>query len=76
MNHAAIIQPYVSLYTSVFGEPPDMMDIEFAEAPMMTYQEAGKAFRTKADQENNEFYATNVATTLNKALGGPVIRGL
>ena len=76
LNHAAIIQPYVSLYTSVFGEPPDMMDSEFAEAPMMTYQEAGKAFRTKADQENNEFYATNVATTLNKALGGPVIRGI
>ena len=53
-----------------------MMDLDFAEAPTMTYQEAGKAFRTKAYNENNTFYAQNVAASLNKALGGPVIRGL
>ena len=76
LNFASIIQPYVSLYTSVFGEAPDMMDLDFAEAPTMTYQEAGKAFRTKAYNENNTFYAQNVAANLNKALGGPVIRGL
>ena len=76
LNFASIIQPYVSLYQSTFGEAPDMMDIEFAEAPTMTYQEAGKAFRTKAYNENNTFYAQNVAANLNKALGGPVIRGL
>ena len=76
LNFASIIQPYVGLYQSVFGEAPDMMDIEFAEAPSMTYQEAGKAFRTKAYNENNQFYANNVAASLNKALGGPVIRGI
>ena len=76
LNFASIIQPYVSLYQSTFGETPDMMDIEFAEAPSMTYQEAGKAFRTKAFNENNMFYANNVAASLNKALGGPVIRGI
>ena len=53
-----------------------MMDLEFAEAPSMTYQEAAKAFRTKAYNENNEFYATNVAASLNKSLGGQVIRSI
>ena len=76
LNFNTIIQPYVGLYKNIFGEAPDMMDLEFAEAPSMTYQEAGKSFRTKAYNENNQFYATNVAASLNKSLGGQVIRSI
>jgi hypothetical protein len=76
LNHASVIQPYVSLYASIFGESPDMMDREFAESPLLSYLEAGKAFRTRANNENNMFYATTVATNLNKDLGGPVIRAI
>ncbi len=76
LNYGKIVGPYLKLYASIYGDNPDETSTEFLEELNNGFQDAGKNFRQKAYNSNNEFFAYNLASEMNKSLGGPVVRSI
>ena len=76
LSYTSVVAPYKKLYASINGDNPDEESMEFLEEVNNNFQEAGKNFRQKAYNNNNKFFAYNLASQMNKSLGGQVIRSI
>jgi len=76
LNYGQIVGPYKQLYTSIFGDSPDEEDTYFLETVGLDFQDAGKSMRKKAYETGNEYFGRTVASSMNRSLGGNVIRGI
>lgn len=76
LNYGQVVGPYKQLYTSIFGDSPDETDTYFLETLGLGFQDAGKSMRKKAYETGNEYFGRTVASSMNRGLGGNVIRGI
>lgn len=76
LNYTKVAAPYIKLYTSVFGEAPDEESDFFLGSFQNDYNTAAIDYRQNAYDTGNKFFGYNVASLMNKSLGGPVVRAL
>jgi|TARA_B100000287_G_scaffold423484_1_gene466807 hypothetical protein len=74
LNYSLVTGPYRQSYEQIFGESVDETSTQWLDSLGLSYTEAKKAYRNQAYSEGNDKFMRDIATTLQGALGGPVIR--
>jgi len=74
LDFASIKSKYVTPWTKAFGETPDEEDPVWLEQIGKSVTDASKAYMQHAYDTGNEFFNRRLATSLQKSLGGVVIR--
>jgi len=74
LDFASIKAKYVTPWTKAFGEAPDEEDAVWLEQIGKSVTDASKAYMQHAYDTGNEFFNRRLATSLQKSLGGVVIR--
>jgi hypothetical protein len=74
LNYSLVAGQYKQSYQQIFGEAPDENTTQWLDSLGLSYTDAKKSYRNQAYLEGNEKFMRDVATTLQTALGGPVIR--
>ena len=74
LDFASVKGKYITPYKNAFGEAPDETDPVWLEQIGKSVSEASKAYMTNAYDTGNPFFNRKIANSLQKALGGVVIR--
>ena len=74
LNYSLVTGPYRQSYEQIFGESVDETSTQWLDSLGLSYTEAKKAYRNQAYSLGNDKFMRDIATTLQGALGGPVIR--
>jgi len=74
LDFSSVKGKYITPWTNAFGEAPDEENTVWLEQIGKPVTEASKAYMTNAYETGNAFFNRKVASSLQKALGGVVIR--
>ena len=74
LDFASVKGKYITPWRNAFGEAPDEENTVWFEQIGKPVTEASKAYMTNAYETGNAFFNRNLASSLQKALGGVVIR--
>ena len=74
LDFASVKGKYITPWRNAFGEAPDEENTVWLEQIGKPVTEASKAYMTNAYETGNAFFNRKVASSLQKALGGVVIR--
>jgi len=74
LNYSLVTGPYRQSYEQIFGESVDETSTQWLDSLGLSYTEAKKSYRNQAYSQGNDKFMRDIATTLQGALGGPVIR--
>ena len=74
LDFASVKGKYITPWRNAFGEAPDEENTVWLEQIGKPVTEASKAYMTNAYETGNAFFNRNLASSLQKALGGVVIR--
>ena len=74
LDFSSVKGKYITKWTSIYGEAPDEEDSNWLDQIGKPLTEASQAYMKNAYDTGNTFFNRKVASSLNRALGGVVIR--